>query len=1187
MFKPALVIGLGGTGVLTLRHLKAELLGSEGRKMPPQVRLVALDTVKEEGSSGEEISDLAALRTELEVGEYYWIGGDIHDYARDTARDKERKPENRRYPHISSWYQAEQYLAALPRASFTLERGAGQLRQFGRLAVFHDVQTPAMSSIRNLLNTAITEIRDTGLRGGLDVYLVASVAGGTGAGMFVDIAWLVRRIAYVKHNKLPVTLRGFLVLPEAFSAIPGGAKPAMKARAYASMRENKRFMVDFEWRTGYPMFYHAAGSEEGIWHSYIHTKLFDFLYHIDGRREKNPLTSYLPDAGVCPTMADAISAMLDARSELDKEQDKEDPYARHGANVIGTLGQSEDAIGGTAFDSTLGTYTIALPMYHIVEALSYRLAWEALEALVIPEGLDEDGFPTSLAPDRNQEVGEGHRGRGAAIAFLQAAEIQALKGEEKIANTLLLKEVLRIAGQYDPNSPVVVQELAARDVQGWEVHLDPPGDTAEVLAVRQRVQRELASRLIDDVPPAGRGEKPADALPRIRAGVEQYKAYHLGREDVRTGQRVGGQYRQALDDYGVVHRGRFKLMLGLESQNVLNGGVGRNQYEQKAGKLGYLLDFLGGLEEILSTFLRVLNEARLLRESQQRKQAVLSAVQAAKREMEAAQGIFARPVAKQRNYLNREQELIDLIKVEIMEQAVRATAGVMLEHVQELKGNAEAWARTLGIGYDGLYARLLRGRRQIEDMLTREDTAIPVRKIIWDPDYQERLYQKYAQELRQGLEEMLASLTWRHRHLRVGTREESRYELVVDVPEGEKEENLLGLTDQDRNLEIILAPCRRIFADAWKQESVLKYLMEKHPRAEQLADEMAAKCEPLLAFREAGRAVPTNYLHIAYGREATETSYLKQVRERLADRTQAKGKLNDTINSADRFRCRLVYTLDLIPLEQVDSYRGGIGSYRTFTEVREGMEGMRGRLGRETLHIFPAEVNAAHYESQLSSLRQPPREFHNDVVLQLEDIERFRLFVRSWAYGVVRKDQIERDQGLLNYYCLDFPEERGVGFFGVEPATKLYLTTPVLGQSPDVLEALKTFNYEQQDVRPDYYARIDYDRARRALGEAKKLKVDELLAAPAEGEPPRLKLEEAKEQRLNDLPPGDREKVLRLLAEHQLLQEAQKGLFPDLSEGTPQKMRDVSTVFYLALAEDIRSFEEAVDHRLGASRGLA
>ena len=56
-------------------------------------------------------TQLAALRRELEPGEYHWIGGDVHVYVRQVERGE--------HPHVSSWFQAETYLKVLPRAALS------------------------------------------------------------------------------------------------------------------------------------------------------------------------------------------------------------------------------------------------------------------------------------------------------------------------------------------------------------------------------------------------------------------------------------------------------------------------------------------------------------------------------------------------------------------------------------------------------------------------------------------------------------------------------------------------------------------------------------------------------------------------------------------------------------------------------------------------------------------------------------------------------------------------------------------------------------------------------------------------------------------------------------------------------------------------------------------------------------
>ena len=45
------------------------------------------------------------------------------------------------------------------------------------------------------------------------------------------------------------------------------------------------------------------------------------------------------------------------------------------------------------------------------------------------------------------------------------------------------------------------------------------------------------------------------------------------------------------------------------------------------------------------------------------------------------------------------------------------------------------------------------------------------------------------------------------------------------------------------------------------------------------------------------------------------------------------------------------------------------------------------------MHVFPAEINAVKYEERLGEL------LPQQVVVQLEEPKRFRLFMYCWAYG--------------------------------------------------------------------------------------------------------------------------------------------------------------------------------------------
>jgi hypothetical protein len=1194
MYRPALVIGLGGTGVLTLRHLKAQLLAaSKDRKLPSVVKLLALDTVQDERLSAQtdQKVQIAALQTQLDPGEYFWIGGNVVQFVQAIDRGE--------HPHINSWFQARTYLDSLPQASFDLKRGAGQLRQFGRLAIFHDVAAPNKSAIRSLINRAVADIRKTpGRFQSMDVFLVASVAGGTGAGMFVDIAYLVRQILK-EEQSLETRLRGFLVLPEAFSAIQGGVKPSMRARAFACMRENQRFMLDWPTEHGYPMYYHATG-EGGIWRSAIKVKLFDVLYHVDGQSERNPVTSVLPELGVTAAIADAVAAMLDRSPES-----KEDVYDQHIQNVISATGRDTADVGETSFDSAVGTYSIVLPMHFIADWIAHRLALEALATFLAPVN-DDNGFPIRLPNDASAEA-PGVQGRDLAVRFLQAGEIHSLRTGTRVAGTPFFQEVARIAINYRPNDPALVQELASRDTQTWEIHLSPPGTTTEVLAVRERVKRTLDSRLIDEVPVNQPGEQAAGAADRIVRGTESYKGYHLGQEDLRTGQRVGGQYRSALQEYARIQLERYRLLLETQCENILNGGVNPDSPAsvQRGGKLGHLIDFLGGIEASQGRFLQALAEARSLRDAQGDKQAAVQAAHTARHEIEAPQrGLFSGLTAgrKRQAYLDAEERLIALEKVFIIEDVVRDLVDQMLQHAKQLQEDAERWGRILAIGVDSLYSRLLRGERRIRDAISAEQD-VRVREIVWDPTYLNRLYDRYTKTLKPGVDHYLAQLYWRQTQARVGLSDTYSLQLYAQVSEDEAK-NRLGKENQERNLEILLGMARELVQDVWKEESVLRYLMNsRYPNPNDLAEILAAKGDTLL--EATGKTVvPSTYLHIAHGTDPAERDYLDDVRRRLEGMTSAK--LSAVVNSEDRFALRLVHTEDLIPLDGVQSYKRAEADYWSHAGEVEDGRGIRGRLGRETLHLFPAEVNAARLESRIatSGLEIPTRALGNDIVLQMEDMDRFRLFARCWTFDLIHRDIQPgvSSTGYENFWCLDLPQEETGLTRGPEEALKIYLTVPKQGD-PDILEAMKTWNYHRRDVRAYPYQLIVYPRVRRAVKKTRDDAVEKLMTDPERVRQNMQAKNPAVAKQVEEMSDEEqRKKYVQLWAERMILEEKKEGLKTEIKaqeelkaqrkkdEGGQAvfakhdpKQQDANIALYLTLDDDIRSLNLAMDDILKAA----
>ena len=114
-----------------------------------------------------------------------------------------------------------------------VEEGAKGIRPVGRLAFFHNY-----SKIKTTIDTAEKRTRGheanllkSGLRveAGLNIFVVGSLCGGTGSGMFLDVAYSLRR-AYGDQGAQIV---GYLVIsPDLY-----GNTPNMIANTYAALKE--------------------------------------------------------------------------------------------------------------------------------------------------------------------------------------------------------------------------------------------------------------------------------------------------------------------------------------------------------------------------------------------------------------------------------------------------------------------------------------------------------------------------------------------------------------------------------------------------------------------------------------------------------------------------------------------------------------------------------------------------------------------------------------------------------------------------------------------------------------------------------------------------------------------------------------------------------------------------------------
>ncbi|NUQ64395.1 MAG: hypothetical protein HUU20_18160 [Pirellulales bacterium] len=335
-FAPAVVIGLGGTGQQALIRIKKLFLEQSGR-IPPCIKLLAFDTTADRetayGPGGEKITF------------------DDAEFCHMSVRSVADAIKN---PHVDSWW-----IPYDPLNRSTVADGAGGIRQVGRLATFANIDL-----VVALLKNAFEQVRKAGLKDemrkcGLEllessspqVFVVSSLAGGTGAGSFIDFSILSRALGGPN-----MFYTAFFVMPWVFRDV---AKTCFE-NGYASLLELEKV--------------NAASPEDPFVVDYTSSRRFSLEerpYHIvnliDGKCRNGQwiLSRQEIPAFVGESIFNSIGAVAKR-------------YRQIADNVMTmitlALGKPEEWKGQQAIYSTTGISSIVYPAHRIHEKLTAEFA---------------------------------------------------------------------------------------------------------------------------------------------------------------------------------------------------------------------------------------------------------------------------------------------------------------------------------------------------------------------------------------------------------------------------------------------------------------------------------------------------------------------------------------------------------------------------------------------------------------------------------------------------------------------------------------------------------------------------------------------------------------------------------------------------------------------------------------------
>jgi len=226
-------IGLGGTGrdvLMRIRRLIVDRYGDLNNL--PIVSFVHIDTDKAATQvtgirTGSTYHGVDLSFKEAEKVSATMSSKDVTMFVDGLERRSEYNSYGP-YDHIGIWFPPQ-----LLRNIKAVEEGAKGIRPVGRLAFFHNYQ-----KVKTAIETAERRTRGhealllkSGFKidPGLSIFVVGSLCGGTGSGMFLDVAYSLRNL----YGEQGARIFGYLVIsPELY-----GNTTRMIANTYAALKE--------------------------------------------------------------------------------------------------------------------------------------------------------------------------------------------------------------------------------------------------------------------------------------------------------------------------------------------------------------------------------------------------------------------------------------------------------------------------------------------------------------------------------------------------------------------------------------------------------------------------------------------------------------------------------------------------------------------------------------------------------------------------------------------------------------------------------------------------------------------------------------------------------------------------------------------------------------------------------------
>ncbi|HEX8202437.1 MAG TPA: tubulin-like doman-containing protein, partial [Isosphaeraceae bacterium] len=207
--RPTLIVGLGGTGTLICRYAHEEIAALFDGTIPPFVKFIALDTDAQEEDEVRKLNE----------ADHFNLFNTPHLQLAEVMRGYERNPGY--YPHLH-------WLSGMTLDSAYVGRGCQGLSRMGRVVLFElldgVIRREVIARFEALNNPTLGHQTETFAPEGQFtlptvkdpvIHIAASLCGGTGTGMLLDMAYNLRWWSNEIFGRT-ADIHAHLMLPEAF-----------------------------------------------------------------------------------------------------------------------------------------------------------------------------------------------------------------------------------------------------------------------------------------------------------------------------------------------------------------------------------------------------------------------------------------------------------------------------------------------------------------------------------------------------------------------------------------------------------------------------------------------------------------------------------------------------------------------------------------------------------------------------------------------------------------------------------------------------------------------------------------------------------------------------------------------------------------------------------------------------------